>query len=141
MVIACDVPARGRDKQCRKCCQNENFTDHVCMILAREKGNGRLFGGGRLRSVQRSSRDAITHRGCDRTERRVQVRTDELHSRDDHDGNARGDQAVFDGRRAGFVRQETSETRFFMVSLRLIDTLGCPARADLYKTAHCLDTM
>jgi hypothetical protein len=28
----CDIPARRGEKQGRKYCQNENFTDHACKI-------------------------------------------------------------------------------------------------------------
>jgi hypothetical protein len=42
-------------------------------------------------------------------EGRIELRTDTLDDRDNRDGNASGDQAVFDGSRARFVVHETSE--------------------------------
>jgi len=67
-------------------------------------------------------------RAGNRGERRVQARTNALHGSDDHNGNARRDQAVFNSRRTGLVLEEP-RYKILHNSLHLFDTLGWPAGA------------
>ena len=45
--------------------------------------------------------------GVDRRELRDEILTNGVHRRDDRDRDAGGNQAVFDGRRAGFIAEKT----------------------------------
>jgi hypothetical protein len=45
--------------------------------------------------------------GCDGLERGAEVRADQRHRADDHNRYQAGNQAVFDGRDAGFITDET----------------------------------
>ena len=51
----------------------------------------------------------LCERGLNGGEGRIQLRAEARHDRDDGDGDAGGDEAVFDGGRTGFIREEVSE--------------------------------
>src|SRR3569832_2242239 len=65
-------------------------------------------------------RAALLDAAADRRERGLQAGTHRRHGGDDHDCDERGDQAIFDCRRAGLVADETIEDLHWKYPLRCV---------------------
>src|SRR5262245_44536356 len=60
---------------------------------------------------------SLLQRSLHRRERRVEVRAEALHHRDNGNGDTRSNQAVFDGRRTRVVAEEAKQCRHLQFSL------------------------